>query len=270
MFQRAETGDFGGPKNEARTKREKSEISEALKNGIPWSGAGGIKCGIKPKISTVLRHKKGGDSMSRWRNNGGWNKSHGTVEKTPRIDSFEVKEVDGWGHLFGYADKGMRLMLDCSHDIEYAPDRDIESVELWHPKEGWSQIIEVSRKENGFGGYQTFFLCPACGQRARYLYQVGATFLCRKCSRLNYRSQQETRSDSMYYYHKGMDLVEKNLDAWPRMRPDGFSFCEWIPDRPRYMHRTTYRKYLSRFMRYRKKHSVRQMEDVARILRMFK
>ena len=26
--------------------------------------------------------------MFRGRSNGGWNKSHGTVEKTPRIDSF--------------------------------------------------------------------------------------------------------------------------------------------------------------------------------------
>lgn len=30
-LRKAETGNFGGPKNEARTKREKSEISEALK-----------------------------------------------------------------------------------------------------------------------------------------------------------------------------------------------------------------------------------------------
>lgn len=35
-----------------------------------------------------------------------------------------------------------------------------------------------------------------------YLYLTGGVFLCRKCSRLNYRSQQETRSDSMYYYER--------------------------------------------------------------------
>lgn len=72
----------------------------------------------------------------------------------------------------------------------------------WHPKEGWNQTIELSRKENGFGGNQAFFLCPACGERRRYLYQLGAAFLCRKCAQLNYRSQQETRSGSMYFYDK--------------------------------------------------------------------
>lgn len=222
------------------------------------------------KITIVLRHKKEGDSVSRWRNNGGWNKSHGTVEKVPRIDSFEVKEVGGWGHMFADRDKGLPLVLECCHDIEYAPGRDIESIELWHPKDGWSQTIEISRKENGYGGYQTFFLCPACGQRVRYLYQVGAAFLCRKCARLNYQSQQETRSDSMYYYDKGMALVEKHLDTWPWARPDGFSFCDWAPMRPKYMHMATYHRYLSRFLRYREKHRERELQDLARILRIFR
>ena len=205
-----------------------------------------------------------------WRNNnGGWNKCHGTVEEVPRIDSYEAGEVGGWGKLFGCTAKGRPLVLDCCRDIEYAPDRDIETVVLWH-RDGWSQTIELSRKRNGYGGSQAFFFCPACGGRVRYLYQVGATFLCRKCARLNYRSQQETRSGSMYYYCKGVSLVEKPQDTWPRFRPDGFSFCNWVPDRPRYMHRATYRRYLIRFLRYQKKHSDRQMEDMLKILGMFK
>ena len=73
----------------------------------------------------------------------------------------------------------------------------------------------------------------------------------------------------MYYYHKGMALVDKHLDTWPKVRPDGFSFCDWMPDRSRYMHQTTYRRYLARFLRYRKKHADRQMTDMLRILKMF-
>lgn len=206
--------------------------------------------------------------MSRWRNAGGWNKTHGTVEKVPRIDSYEVKDIGGWGTLFGYTGQGIPLVMDCSHDMVYAPNRDIETVEVWH--DGWSEVIELSRKENGYGGYQTFFLCPACSERRRYLYQVGATFLCRKCAQLNYMSQQETRSGSMYFYHKGCDLVDKHLDAWPRFRPDGFSFCDWVPDRPRYMHQTTYRRYLRRFSKYQEQHQIREMADMMRILRLLK
>ncbi len=163
---------------------------------------------------------------------------------------------------------GKTELLDFDHYMEYGPDADREIVELWAGK--WSQTIELSRKENGYGGNQAFFLCPACGERRRYLYLAGRIFLCRKCSRLNYRSQQETRSDSMFFYHKGCALVEKHLDTWPRLRPDGFSFCAWIPERPKGMHQTTYGRYLRRFARYQDKYNRRQMEDMARLLRLFK
>ncbi len=128
------------------------------------------------------------------------------------------------------------------------------------------QTVELSRKPNGYGGAQTFFLCPACGARVRYLYLTGRVFLCRKCSKLNYRSQQETRSGSMYYYDKGMSLVDKHLDTWPRLRPDGFTFCTWIPERPRYMHQSTYWCYLHRFAKYQHQHYVRQIDDLSRAL----
>ncbi len=180
--------------------------------------------------------------------------------------------MEGWGNLFCHADKGIPQVLEGDRYTEYgpSPETDREVIEVWHPKEWWSQTLELSRKENGYGGSQTFFRCPACGQRVRYLYQVGAEFLCRKCANLNYRSQQETRSGSMYYYDKGMELVEKHLDCWPRVRPDGFSFCAWVPERPRYMHQTTYKRHLLRFLRYRKKHQERELEDMMRLLKMFK
>lgn len=204
--------------------------------------------------------------MSRWRNNGGWNKRCGTVENTPRLDSYEAGAVVGWGRLFGHTGKGLPLTLGCEH----YPEEDREIVEVHHPKQGWSETLELSRKVNGYGGSQAFFLCPDCGRRARYLYQVGTTFLCRKCAQVNYRSQQETRSGSMYFYRKGMALVEKRLASWPLVCPDGFSFCAWVPERPRYMHQSTYRRYLARFLWYRRQHEARELEDLARLLRIFK
>lgn len=70
--------------------------------------------------------------MSRWRNNGGWNKSHGTVEKTPRIDSFDSAISEGGGALFVCAD-GVTRLIDCDYYIEYGPrlEEDREIVELW-------------------------------------------------------------------------------------------------------------------------------------------
>lgn len=207
--------------------------------------------------------------MSTWRNNGGRNKSHGTVEITPRVDSFEAGTVESGGALFTYGG-GKSLLLECDHCTEYGPTEkaDREIVELWAG--GWSQTIELSRIASGFGGSRAFWLCPACSGRVRYLYFTGAIFLCRKCAGVNYKSQQETKSDCMYYYDKGMALAEKHLDRWPRIRPDGFSFCRWVPDRPRYMHQTTYRRYLARFLRYRQKHADRQITDMLRLLKILK
>lgn len=72
----------------------------------------------------------------------------------------------------------------------------------------------------------------------------------------------------MYFYRKGVALAEKHLGTW--LRPDGFSFCGWLPERPRYMHQITYRKYLARFLRYRKKYADRQMANMLKLLEMFK
>ncbi len=200
--------------------------------------------------------------MSTWRNNGGWNKSHGTVETTPRIDSFEAASAE---QVFFAKCDGKMVAVDCDHytKFEPTPGTQREFVEMWSGQ--WSQTVELSRKVNGFGSSQAFFLCPACGARVRYLYFTGAIFLCRKCARLNYRGQQETKSDCMYYYDKGMALVEKHLDTWPELRPDGFSFCAWIPERPRYMHQTTYERYLRRFAKYRDQHQKRQIKDMLKI-----
>lgn len=188
---------------------------------------------------------------------GGRNKSHGTVEKTPRIDSFGLARTETWGSLW-WASTEIPIYQEPDHCI------------LMPMRKG-EQEIALSHKPNGYGKSQTFFMCPVCGARLRFLYFNGKDrlFKCRQCSRLNYRSQQETRSDSMYYYGKGMALVEKHLDAWPGVRPDGFRFCDWAPDRPRYMHQTTYRRYLARFLRYREKHIEREIEDLKRIVGMF-
>lgn len=131
------------------------------------------------------------------------------------------------------------------------------------PFEPNEQEIRMSSKRNGFGGTdQVFFICPACGDRRRYLYQVGNTFLCRGCARLNYRSQQESRGD-MYYYHKGMDFAKNHLVP---ERIDAFSFTDWIPDRPRYQHQTTYRRFLVRFTKYQAQHADQQMQSLMRIM----
>lgn len=187
--------------------------------------------------------------------NGGWNRSHGQIEKTPRIDSFDIGASDGWGSLY------------CGFKVFHAlKENGLITVFLGDGPLDEEVNIGLSHKPNGYGGQQTFFICPACGQRVRFLYQAGETFLCRRCSNLNYKSQQETRSDSMYYFHQGVALVEKHLDTWPRAFLDGFGFCTWLPERPWYMHSNTYRRYLARFMKYQERYNEKQLQDLQRIL----
>ena len=159
---------------------------------------------------------------------------------------------------------GKILILDCEHYTEYGTHTEKEIVALLG--EGWGQSLDLARIPSGFGGSRAFWLCPACGGRVRYLYQTGPMFLCRKCAQLNYRSQQATRSDSMYYYHKGMALVEKRLTCWPLLRPDSYFFGEWLPDRPRYMHQATYQRHLRRFLLYRRQHEARQLAFLRKLM----
>ena len=108
-------------------------------------------------------------------------------------------------------------------------------------------------------------MCPQCKRRVRYLYFKGRGFMCRECAGLNYRSQQHTK-DSMFWYWKGVKFAENKLSVNPAFRPDGFDFCEYIPERPKCMHEATYRRYLSKFLEYRRKHTERTMSDLRRFV----
>ena len=186
------------------------------------------------------------------RNNGGEGKTHEQVEQTPRIDSFELSHTHAWGGIL-CGGKYLDIYQDTDH------------VEIFPPKSMRGAVVELSHKNNGFGWWQTFFLCPECGERVRFLYLTGRRgFLCRRCARLNYRSQQRTK-DSMVNYDDGMKYAERHLST-PACSIDGFTFCGWMPERPRYMHRSTYLKHMRRFLKYRLRYEERTLSDLRRII----
>ena len=89
--------------------------------------------------------------------------------------------------------------------------------------------------------------------------------MCRECAGLNYRSQQHAKG-SMFWYWKGVSFAENKLALSPDLRPDGFDFCEYIPERPKGMHEATYRRYLRRFLKYRELHTARTMADMKKFI----
>lgn len=195
---------------------------------------------------------------------GGSNKTHGQIERADRIDSFEAGRVEGWGMLI--ASRGNKMLpLHCDHFTAYGPE-ERENVELSYPGSRWSCTLELARIPSGFGGSRAFWICPCCGRRARYLYFKDRDFVCRSCAKLNYRSQQRTKS-SLNHFRDGMRLATEKLhwapliDVWP------IDFPYMSPDKPRYMHRGTYYRYLARYRRYQEKYQRDSLREMLAILR---
>ena len=196
-----------------------------------------------------------------FRNNaGGWNRSHGQIEQTPRIDSFELPMGKPWSVMY--------CGCEALGDIPLEVDAEADTAFIYPLKHGKGFRLKLSHKRNGYGGEQVFFLCPECGARVRFLYLQGGRFICRKCAGLNYHTQQQT-ADSMTDFYRGMEYAKKFLTL-PPWSVDGFSFVDFIPDRPRYMRRTTYHKHLKKFLQYRERYTKRLLEDMARIVGQFK
>lgn len=105
-------------------------------------------------------------------------KKHEIVENQRRIDSLDADykafAVESGGRL-----TGERLTFF----------REDEQITL---EDG--QQIRLSYMRNR-AGRQTFFLCPGCGRRVRFLYLPGVK--CRVCKNLNYRSQHRKPEDSI-------------------------------------------------------------------------
>ncbi len=187
--------------------------------------------------------------------NGGENRTHGQVERAERIDSFEAAQADGWGTIF----TSRMFPLECKRF--QGPDR--ETVDLSAGQ--WFITLELTRIPSGFGGSRAFWVCPRCGRRARYLYFSNRDFVCRGCAALNYAVQQRTKS-STNYAHDGLRLARERL-GWTLPFPVApMDFPHVIPDRPRYMHRTTYDRYLARYRRYQEKYRRDSMREMLAIL----
>lgn len=189
---------------------------------------------------------------------GGSNKNHGQIECADRIDSFEAGMIEGRGLLIVSRGESISFTLHCA--------RYEQTVELYNPSSQWHGILELSHVRSGFGGGRTFWHCPRCSRRARYLYFSKPGFLCRECAKLNYHSQQRTR-DSVNHYRDGMKLAQEKLRWKPLIDVAPMWFPRITPDRPRYMHEATYRRYLARFRKYQAAYQRDSLREMLAILR---
>ena len=89
-----------------------------------------------------------------------------------------------------------------------------------------------------FGGQRRWFQCLRCGRKCRVLFG-GRRFRCRRCHRVRYASQSETRLDRA---HRGMFKIVKRLD--PKEQ------CNDLPEKPKRMHWRTYNRLVERYEHY--------------------
>jgi hypothetical protein len=89
-----------------------------------------------------------------------------------------------------------------------------------------------------FGGWRLWFRCPRCEGRCRVLYGTWR-IACRRCHRLRYLSQRETRTGRA---NLGMMKIVKRLD--PK------ATCNALPSKPNGMHWSTYDRLAERYDTY--------------------
>jgi hypothetical protein len=106
-----------------------------------------------------------------------------------------------------------------------------------------------------YGNKRYWFSCPICeGQTTRLFLHGGAyaTWKCRRCANLVYRSQQETKGDFWTWYDKAQTIAWE-LD--PNYWEDGFSYLFssphiLFPNKPKNMHWSVYEKKLAKYTKY--------------------
>ena len=151
--------------------------------------------------------------MGGW-GSGGHNKTHDTVERYDRIDSFElgryIKEAD--------AEDDLLYIFD---PVFYGNNRF---------KLHWVEGVDGTQSRLYFG-------CPQCRRRVRYLYARGAGYVCRHCLGANYKGQQ-LRPWTVKDVQRRMEkLVEEKLGYyWWRHDYPSYQIQELdIIPKPRYM-----------------------------------
>ena len=88
-----------------------------------------------------------------------------------------------------------------------------------------------------FGGCRLWFRCPRCGERCRVLFGIWR-IACRRCHRLRYLSQRETKEDR---------ATRAMLKIVRRLNPDDPQPCNDLPEKPTHMHWTTYDRLVERY-----------------------
>lgn len=120
---------------------------------------------------------------------GGQNRSHASTEGVSRIDSFYwINRKYAQDYAAETGDPDAALPID-----QHA------SVRVTWTSNTYDKPGQPSRM---------YWICPQCSRRARFLYYAGRGLICRRCARLNYPCQQQTRNTAAEVQNMRAALIE--------------------------------------------------------------
>lgn len=170
------------------------------------------------------------------RQHGGQNRRCDQLEDRQRIDSFQLRYK--------------AFQIGKFELLPFATDGNFVKVD--------GECIQLSYIYNAAGNVP-FFRCPKCGQRVRFLYLP--LYLCRYCSRLNYRSQQATKGS-----FSALAAIPKKLDSPPPAKTVDEA-AEYQLTRPPYMRKKRFARYQERFLKHQRQYVQMERRRLFRILR---
>ncbi len=106
-------------------------------------------------------------------------------------------------------------------------------------KKNVEKVIYFDQTPCNYGGYRKWFLCPQCKRRVAVLYGIGSLFLCRCCNDLTYNSCNTHPTKRIY----------NNANKLRQKLGGNSGVINFIPDRPKGMHRSTYYKIFHEILR---------------------
>lgn len=129
---------------------------------------------------------------------------------------------------------------------------------------GQKQQIRFNYVPNTLGGYNYYAICPKCNSRRRILYLKNGCLICRDCAKLNYRSQQISKSGILFEKASKLlrDKLEYNGDFKPiHLLNNTIKLCK-----PKGMHIETYAEYLKEFDELSKQYQKQVMREIRAII----
>lgn len=182
-------------------------------------------------------------------------KTHGTIEEQPRIDSFDLAKSNG--SIMIYNDKRFLDYLRA-----FTEDDNLEEIYLSPEGDVLEKRLMI---ENRAGRY--YWICPKCGKRARYLYPGKhiLTLRCGKCAGLNYKIQQKYH-DCIWYADRALQYAIDYLQLKPPHDFAPYDILSIYPARPKGMSRNVYNKHLKRFYRLRNQYERQYYIEAQRII----